>query len=406
MNKQTRNIVITAVCSVLATAFACFLAFFMYNALFRPAGSAANYSDKLAEIQSYIDRYAIYDFNESVAEDYVYSGYVYGLEDDMYCAYYNADAYADIMYSREGNFTGIGITVKNTEDISEGLFVYRVIGNSPAESAGLRPCDRIVSVDGQDITTMTYEQAVDMLLGAEGSAVTVGVRRGGSADTPAQDLEFDMLRQDFVQREVDYSQYDGLGYIQIHNFTSVAEDEFAHALTTLISAGVEGFIFDVRNNPGGNLDTVEHMLDMLMPEGEPIIFIESKDGQTVEYSTGSRISDLPCVVLINSDSASASELFSSTLRDVCGAELIGTQSYGKAIGQRTFRLSDGSGLKLTTFRYFTKSRTDFNGIGLVPDEVVTLNEDETLRFYSLTREQDAQFMKAAEVLKGKIEKGE
>lgn len=405
MNKQTRNIIISALCSALVTVVICLLVFGVYTGGFRSTGSAGQFASKLAEIQSYIDRYAIYDFDESVAEDYVYSGYVYGLVDDRYCAYFNKEAYDDTMSSRQGNFTGIGITVKNSEDISDGLFVYRVIGNSPAEAAGLRPCDRITAVDGNDITSLSYNEAVDMLLGEEGTAVEISAVREDS-DGSTEELDFTIVRQNFVQREVDYSEYDGLGYIRIHNFTSVAEEEFAEALNTLISAGVEGFIFDVRNNPGGNLDTVEHMLDMLMPEGEPIIIIESKSGETIEYSTSERISDLPCVVLINSDSASASELFSSTLRDVCGAELIGTQSFGKAIGQRTFNLSDGSGLKLTTFRYLTKSRTDFNGIGLEPDAVVELGEEESLRFYILTREQDAQFMKAAEILKGKIEKGE
>ena len=154
----------------------------------------------------------------------------------------------------------------------------------------------------------------------------------------------------------------------------------------------------MRNNPGGELNTVCNMIDMLIPGGEEIIVIEYKEEEEIIYSTNFRLADMPFVVLLNNDSASGSELFSSALRDILGTKLIGENSFGKGVGQTTFPLYDGSGIKVTTFKYLTKSRTDYNKTGLVPDYEIKLDSKWDMEFYTMTYEDDIQLQKAISVL--------
>ena len=187
------------------------------------------------------------------------------------------------------------------------------MGNSPAEKAGILPCDGIVSVNGEALEGMPYNEAFSKFSGEEGTTLSVGVLRNGEA------FSFDIVRTKFLQREIDYRILDGdIGFIRIHEFNLNAYEEFSAALRSLLQSGVKGFIFDVRNNPGGDLNTVCSMVDLLVAEDE-LIVLQYKDDEEILRSTPNRMTDLPMVVLLNSGSASASEMFSSSLRDLNAA---------------------------------------------------------------------------------------
>ncbi len=354
---------------------------------------------KFHELKSFIDEYAIYDFDEQYAKDTAHLYYMTGLKDDAYAYYFTKDELQTYNTESQGSFMGIGINVMTqTEILEKGLFIYRVVGGSPAEAAGLMTGDFIIEADGTSFIDYPYADAVDILLGEEGTTVELKVSRNGEEKT------FSIVRTAFEQRNVEYNIYDNLGYIRIYQFSENADEQFLAALNTLLAKGVEGIIYDVRNNPGGELQTVCNIIDMLIPEKEEIIVIEYKNDEEIIYSSKNRITDIPHVVLMNNDSASGSELFSSSLRDILGTKLIGERSFGKGVGQTTWPLYDGSGIKITTFKYLTKSRTDYNKSGLVPDYEVKLDSKWDMEYYSMTFEDDIQLQKAISVLNQELGK--
>ena len=391
MNRNKRNILIAiSLTFIITVSLFSFVSCSLVDIRLNRTESTA-IDDKLAEISSFIDEYAIMPFDEETAISNAIFFYVASME-DPYCSYMDADEYTAYLEELTGSFTGIGVNViTTTETLENGLLIYRVIGNSPAELAGLKNGDVIIEADGVSFVGYPYEDAVDLMLDELGTTINLVVDRNG------EHLEFNIVRQNFTKRLVDYEIIGNLGYITIYQFEAAALDQFEAALKTLEEAGVKGYIFDVRNNPGGELNTVKNMVDLLVPKDE-IVVLQYKEYETSLYSSDKRITDKPCVVLINGESASASELFSSALRDICGSKLIGEQSFGKGVGQTTFSLSDGSALKFTTFRYVTKSRYNYDGIGLEPDYVVELPLEDTIYYYCMSREDDTQLAKAIQVL--------
>lgn len=397
MKNSKRNIIIAVISTFICTVFLFLLASCsFFNFRFLNNSELASIDDKLSEINAYIDKYGIMPFDKEKALSNAVFFYVASME-DPYCSYMNAEEYTDYLDELSGSFTGIGINVITKEEIMKnGLLVYRVIGNSPAEAAGLKNGDIIIEANGTSFIDFAYEDAIDILLDEIGTSVDLVVDRAG------EQLSFHIVRQNFTKKLVDYEIIGNLGYVIIYQFESAALDQFEEALNSLEKAGVKGYIFDVRNNPGGELNTVKNMVDMLVPKDE-IVVLQYKEYESSMYSSDNRITNKPYAVLINGESASASELFSSALRDICGTKLIGEQSYGKGVGQTTFSLSDGSALKFTTFRYVTKSRYNYDGIGLQPDYIVSLPLEDNMYFYCMSREDDTQLTKAIQVLGEAVE---
>ncbi len=397
MKNSKRNIIIAVISTFICTVFLFLLASCsFFNFRFLNNSELASIDDKLSEINAYIDKYGIMPFDKEKALSNAVFFYVASME-DPYCSYMNAKEYSDYLDELSGSFTGIGINVITKEEIMKnGLLVYRVIGNSPAEAAGLKNGDIIIEANGTSFIDFAYEDAIDILLDEIGTSVDLVVDRAG------EKLSFHIVRQNFTKKLVDYEIIGNLGYVIIYQFESAALVQFEEALNSLEKAGVKGYIFDVRNNPGGELNTVKNMVDMLVPKDE-IVVLQYKEYESSMYSSDNRITNKPYAVLINGESASASELFSSALRDICGTKLIGEQSYGKGVGQTTFSLSDGSALKFTTFRYVTKSRYNYDGIGLQPDYIVSLPLADNMYFYCMSREDDTQLTKAIQVLGEAVE---
>ncbi len=395
MKKRLPTILVTALVTVLICSL-----FSHFSGSGRIAGLSEEDSaflKKFHTLKAYIDEYAIYDFDEDYAKDAAHLYYMTGIKDDAYAYYFTKEELQDFDTETRGSFVGIGINVMTQTTVLEnGLYIYRVVGGSPAEAAGLMTGDVIVEADGVSFINYPYEDAVDVLLDEEGTTAELVVERNGERKS------FSVTRKTFEQRNVEYNIYENLGYIRIYQFAENADEQFMEALNILLAKNVDGIIFDVRNNPGGELNTVCSMVDMLIPGGEEIVVIEYKNEEEIIYSTKTRLANMPFVVLMNNDSASGSELFSSSLRDILGTKLIGENTFGKGVGQSTFPLNDGTGVKITTFKYLTKNRVDYNKTGLKPDYEVILDKKWDLEFYTMTFEDDIQLQKAISVLTQEI----
>lgn len=389
--KKSKAVVLTAIITFVSTVVV--IGFILLSGL--PAStddSVDILASKVRILNNLINSKSIKDFDEQQAVENALYAYVATL-DDKYAQYFDKDYYSEYVNDLKGSHVGIGVTIKASETAyvdESGLRILRVIGGSPAESAGLRTEDRITAVDGNAVGGKLYTDVYNSLLGEEGSVVDLTVLRDGKL------LEFSVKRSSYVSRDVDYKMLDGnIGFIRIHQFSSETTfPQFEEALKDLISQGAKGFIYDVRNNPGGDYSTVINMLNLLVDK-DVLAVLSYKDSEKVEYSTGNKITDLPSVVLINGSSASAAELFSSALRDLNSSPLIGTRSYGKGVGQEYVGMTDGSGVKLTTFTYTTKSSVNYDGVGLAPD----YNVETDVNIYSADETTDAQLKKAIEVLK-------
>ena len=273
----------------------------------------------------------------------------------------SAQGYTENQDQTAGVYTGIGITVTQSEH--NEISVVEVAEDGPADKAGIVPNDCIVMVDDLRVSD-DYNAASSAIAGEAGTYVKLQIRGAGS----------DVLRTISVKRAVidektvTYKMLENhIGYIRITKFRSVSVSQFENALSDLQGKGAVGFIFDVRNNGGGLLSALEQMADPLLPEGE-IAYATYKDGhRDVILKSDAKMLDMPYVILVNENTASASELFACALRDYAGAVLVGEKTFGKGIMQTTFPLSDGSGVTLTVATYETGKTPCYHEIGLAPD---------------------------------------
>jgi len=356
-------------------------------------------SGKLNDINEIIEKHSIMPFDAKNAEFNAVNSYIHSI-DDKYAFYYEPTEYIEYKEETKGNFTGIGISVASQpEIITDGIYIRRVYGNSPAEKAGILAGDIIIKAGELIFNGALYNDAMNMMLGIEDTELDISVRRNGEI------LDFIVKRERFKQRVVDYKIIDGnIGFIRIHEFSTNAYPEFSEALGKILETpDLKGIIFDVRNNPGGELHSVTNIVDLLVPKGEEIVILQYKDNSVVYYSElEPRIKDLPMTVLINQSSASASELFASSLRDILNIKLIGFTTYGKGVGQTSYDLPGGAGMKITTFEYLTKSRNVYDSIGLIPDYEVDLVAEKLQNFYALSDEEDDQLQMAVKILKNDL----
>lgn len=388
MKKRSSTIIITAVITAVITAF---LTVFIFAAANR--NNIAFFS-RLRQVSSLIEKHAIFDFSSDAADDLAVRGYLSAL-DDGYTAFWNEEEYKAYLSETEGNFSGIGIVLQSTDPVSDGLFIYQVKGNSPAQAAGLKAGDLIVAVNGNSVIDRSYDEVYQEISSSGDSDFSLTVQR------EEETLTFSLAQANFVQNYVSGRAIGNIGFIRIDSFMPPSANEFQSVLNDLLEQGVKGFVFDLRNNLGGSLDAVVSILDLLIPEDEMVI-LQYKNSEQIIRSTGRQKTDLPMVVLINESSASASELMASCLRDVNGSLLIGRQSFGKGIGQTTFTLTDGSAVKMTTFYYLTKARNHYHGIGLEPDIAVELSEAQSKYFYTLDESNDPQLQAALTALSEQI----
>lgn len=348
--------------------------------------------EKLEGLDSLIDQYYIEDVNNEDLVEGIYKGYVAGIG-DPYSTYYTKAEYDALMESSSGIYSGIGATV--SQDPTTGLItVVNPFVSGPAHEAGLLPGDIIYRVDGEEVTGKDLTEVVSKIKGPEGTKTQLTIVREGEND----ELEFSVARKEIEVPTIEHTMLNNqIGYIKILEFDKITVEQFRSAIDELDAGGQKGLIIDVRNNPGGLLDSVAQMLDRLLPEGL-IVYTEDKYGNREEIKSDNKeYFDKPLVVLTNGNSASASEIFAGAIQDYEIGTVVGTTTFGKGIVQSIFPLTDETAVKVTVSKYFTPKGRDIHEVGITPDVEVDL-DDELKQQVVIEKDQDNQLQKGIEVI--------
>ncbi len=358
--------------------------------------SETNLTKSLKSIEKLVNsKYLnVSDIDETKAIDGAIEGYIDSLGDE-YTEYIPADEMKEYTESIMGNFVGIGIyMIKNTE--KNLVQVLSPIRESPAEKAGIKAGDLITKVNGVSYTADQMTEMSNTIKGEEGSNVTIEVLRG------EQTLTFEVTRAKVNTNPI-YSEKleNNIGYLEITSFDEGVAEDFKSKYLALKEQGIKGLVIDLRDNGGGLVDEALKIVDYIVPKNQTTLITVDKDGkEEVSKSKEDRLIEEPVVVLVNSSSASASEIMAGALKDLECATIVGTKTYGKGVIQQLLTLSNGAGLKITVEEYYTPNKTKINKVGIKPDYEVLLET-------SITREptdaNDTQLNKAKEILKAKIE---
>lgn len=346
---------------------------------------------KLRNIRALIDEIYLYsdEIDEDKLQENIIRGYVAGLE-EPYTVYYNEAETTALFESTSGTFGGIGVVIM--QDRTTGLATFTTIyDDCPGKKAGFKSGDIVYKVNGEDVSGMDLDAIVTRIRGEVGTEVEITVLRGETGEEYTGVAKRALIENDTVEYEM---KEDKLGYIQLTAFESVTYEQFEEALENLTEQGMKGLIVDLRNNTGGNLDTVCDILDLILPKGT-IVSIKDKNGKGQTFSSDDRHKlDIPLVVLTNGYSASASEIFAGAIQDYGIGTLVGTKTYGKGIVQNIYNLGDGTSLKVTSSEYFTPNGRNIHEKGIEPDVEIEYVYDEA------NPDRDNQLEKAIEVLKG------
>ena len=348
---------------------------------------------KMKVIENVIDTYF---YKEDVDKDAMVDGIFKGMVEslgDPYSEYYSKEELESLYQDSFGVYYGVGAYV--SLDTTTGLAkVSGIIADSPAEEADLRAEDIIYKVDDVDVTGMSLQETVSLIKGDENTTVKLTLIRDG------KEIEKEVTRRKVESPTVNFKMLDdGMAYIQITEFDTVTVDQFTEAMAMARGNDMKGLILDLRSNPGGNLSSVVSIAKQMLPKGL-IVYTEDRDGNREEYSCdGSKELDVPMVVLVNGNSASASEILAGAIKDYGIGTLVGTTTFGKGIVQRPIELSDGSAVKLNISSYYTQHGINIHGIGIKPDVECEFDSE---RYYS-DEAYDNQLEKAKEVLLQKME---
>lgn len=295
------------------------------------------------------------------------------------------------MRDTEGIYYGIGAYLMIDQATGLGK-ISGVIENTPAQEAGLRENDLLYLVDGESTAGMELSEIVSRVKGEQGTKVHLTIYREGESDYLEVDVERRKIESPTVKYEI---LKNNIGYIQITEFDDVTTDQFTEALAVVKGAHAKGLIIDLRGNPGGSLNVVVDIARQILPKGL-IVYTEDKYGEREEYNCdGRRQLDMPLVVLVNGNSASASEILAGAVKDYKVGTLVGTTTFGKGIVQRILPLTDGTALKLTISAYYTPNGNNIHGVGIEPDVICEFDSD---AYYD--DDVDNQLDKAVEILLG------
>lgn len=380
------------------------------------AGNAAVMAN-IASIEQVVRERFLFDIDDEKLESGLYHGLLTGL-DDPYSVYYDREEYAKLNEDTSGRYCGIGVMVTQNAKTLQST-VIKVFKGSPGEKAGMLAGDILYKVDGNDVTAMDLDLIVSQYIkGEENTQVQITVLRG------TQQVELTLTRRQIETPTVEYTlMEDKTGYLVISQFDTVTGDQFKAAMEALQAQGMQRLVLDLRSNPGGTLDSAVEIAAYLLPEDQLDGLIVStqdkqgkgeryfcRDGQILYENDNPKLTDksypkpdghqvdLPIAVLVNENSASASELLTGCLKDYHRATVVGTTTFGKGIVQEIIPFRDGTAMKLTTKRYYTPGGTCVHGQGITPDVEVELPQ-ELKQKSSLSYQEDVQLQKAIEVLK-------
>lgn len=351
--------------------------------------------EKVDLIFAILDKTYVGEVDKKDIENGLFTGMLYGVG-DRYTSYMSSEDFSKFMQTREGTYVGIGTVVTPGDDGS--VIIVSPFYGSPAYNAGLLPGDSIREIDGIDIRDQSLTASIDMIQGPVGTTVSLNVYR----QLEDRSFDVDIVREQIVTPTVSYEMLeDNIGFIRITAFERITYDQFMEAYESLVEQGMEGLIIDVRNNPGGLLDVVVDITNELVPEGI-IVYTEDTNGnRRVQYSDDKQI-EVPLAILINGNSASASEVLAGAIKDHGVGVLVGEQSFGKGLVQDVFPLPDGSAIKVTIATYYTPNGISIHGEGLTPTHIVPMDASLSARINTLSFEEDIQLQKAYEVVYDQI----
>ena len=349
---------------------------------------------KFTEIDNYV-RQNRGDIDEEELMDSVAKGYLSGI-DDPYALYMSAEAYSAYIAASSQTVAGVGISASMDSD--GYMLVGKVYEGSTAASAGILPGDLIIKVDDINLSADTYADAEALLIGEAGTKVTLKVRRNG------EDTEMEITRRVLTPTNVATIAFDNHYYIRVDNFTESTPDQFSKAVEKAISAGAQYLVFDVRSVSSGLISSAATILDRLVGSGD-MLYVEYNDGsKETLYTSNSRETDIPMVVLVNEGTSGAAEFFAAGLRDFGKAKIVGTQTAGVGSLQKIYKLDDGSAIQLTIGKYYlANSETAWEGVGINPDHAVSLGYvADFSNLSTIDPSIDTQLAKAIEVVSAAI----
>ena len=332
----------------------------------------------------FIETHYVNDTDDTKLIDAAMDGMVKSL-DDPHSNYLSPEMYKRLMEQTEGSFGGIGIVMGKDND--DNIKIVAVMEDSPGQKAGLLEGDQIIAVDNTPVNAMQFEDVATHVRGEVGTDVVITIQR----DNAQQDIT--ITRDNIKLKTVGHKMLDNnIGYIQIVSFSEDTAKEFNDAYADLESQGMKGLILDLRNNPGGLLTTCVDIAKKLVPQGE-IVSIVDKDGHKDTFTSDLAQLNYPVAVLINKNSASASEILSGAIQDTKAGTIIGETSYGKGSVQTVLPMLGDDAVKLTIAKYYTPSGRSIDKVGIVPDIEIKLPEDMSV---------DTQLNKALEIINEKI----
>ena len=356
-------------------------------------------SEKEEAIYNTIDDYYLNEIDNDKIQDGIYKGMVDSLG-DPYTVYYNPEEYKQFTSSSSGTYSGIGVAV--SQNVTTGaITVVKTFKKGSGEKEGMKAGDVIYKVEGKKIEGLELSKVVSMIKGEEGTFVKVTVLRDG------KEIEFNLERKKLEVDTVNYRMEDRsgkkIGYISVSEFDEVTASQFKNAISELSKEGMEGLVIDLRDNPGGLLDVTCEMLDRMIKKGLLVYTVDKNGNRVDENATDSDSFDKPVAILVNGNSASASEVFSGAMKDYKAATLVGTKTFGKGIVQSIVPFGDGTAMKVTVSKYYTPNGVNIHGTGIEPDVVVELSKDAT-KNGKYERKNDNQLDKALDVVIDKLKK--
>lgn len=347
--------------------------------------SAEGYEElkSFTEVLSMVKKHYVED---TKTKDLVY-GAIKGMLNslDPHSAFMPPDAFKEMQVETKGEFGGVGIQIGMKE---KAITVIAPIEDTPAFRAGIKAGDKIVKINGVTTADMTLQDAVSKMRGAPKTSVTIGISREGW-DGPR---DFTLMRDIIKIKSVKSKVLDGkIGYIKLSQFQEMTSSDLAAALRNLESEKVNSLVLDMRNNPGGLLNSAIDVSSQFLPKGKLVVYTKTRSGEKQEYFTdGEHSFAKPMIVLVNQGSASASEIVAGALKDWSRAAILGVQTFGKGSVQTVIPLSDGAGLRLTTAKYYTPKGTSIQNTGISPDIVVKLEAKNGAKEHPVLREKDLQ----------------
>ncbi len=346
--------------------------------------------DKLATLRMIIDGYFLDEYDEKKLEEGIYTGYMNALG-DPYSQYYTEEEYRQLMEEDSGEYRGIGVTVTKNKD-NNYTEIMAVNKGDPAYNAGIKTGDFIMKVNGKDTSTMSLSEVVTEIKTSADPVVLVIYQDGNEMEVSVEKSTISINSVSHEMKE------NNIGYISISQFIDNTDEQFLEAVQDLEKQGMKGLILDLRDNGGGLLNACVNLVSQIIPQGDLIVYTQDKNGNRQDYNSNEYGTlDLPIVVLVNSNTASASEILTGCLKDYGLATVLGTKTYGKGIVQSILPLSDGSAVKLTVSAYYTPNGTNIHKKGIEPDIEMKITDEE----WKEARDdpsKDRQIKKAEEIL--------